>query len=255
MLHVEAGAFAGAAEGAAATGRSGPHLDDGTPVTAVTARRLACDAGRVVVRHGTDGSVLDVGRRTRTVPPALRRALEVRDRGCRFPGCGLRFTDAHHIVHWADGGETRLYLSGANAGAAAALFTRGPLVARELGEEVGQASALKMCYAAYTKGTTALLCAILAAAENLGVRQALEAQWTADWPDFTAQSHRRVRNVTAKAWRFHGEMGEIASTFAAAGLPPGFHEAAQEIYARLAHFKDDPATPELLEVLQAAALS
>ncbi|MCH7533728.1 MAG: HNH endonuclease, partial [Gemmatimonadetes bacterium] len=55
-----------------------------------------------------DGSVLDVGRKTRTVPPALRRALDARDRGCRFPGCGLRFTDAHHIVHWADGGETKL---------------------------------------------------------------------------------------------------------------------------------------------------
>lgn len=49
-----------------------------------------------------------MGRRTRTIPPALRRALEVRDRGCRFPGCGLRFTDAHHVVHWADGGETSL---------------------------------------------------------------------------------------------------------------------------------------------------
>ena len=54
------------------------------------------------------GSVLDVGRQTRTIPPALRRALDARDRGCRFPGCGLRFTDAHHIVHWADGGETTL---------------------------------------------------------------------------------------------------------------------------------------------------
>jgi hypothetical protein len=54
------------------------------------------------------GSVLDVGRRTRTISPALRRALEVRDRGCRFPGCGLRFTDAHHVRHWADGGETSL---------------------------------------------------------------------------------------------------------------------------------------------------
>jgi hypothetical protein len=84
------------------------ELEDGTRVTAETARRLACDAGRVEVRHGPDGAVLDAGRKTRTVPPALRRALESRDRGCRFPGCGLRFTDAHHIVHWADGGETSL---------------------------------------------------------------------------------------------------------------------------------------------------
>lgn len=58
--------------------------------------------------HGSDGSVLDVGRKTRTVPPAIRRALDHRDGGCRFPGCGLRFCDAHHIKHWADGGQTRL---------------------------------------------------------------------------------------------------------------------------------------------------
>ena len=58
--------------------------------------------------HGSDGSVLNVGRKTRTVPPAIRRALDHRDGGCRFPGCGLRFCDAHHIKHWADGGETRL---------------------------------------------------------------------------------------------------------------------------------------------------
>ena len=58
--------------------------------------------------EAADGSVLDIGRKTRTIPPALRRALESRDRGCRFPGCGLRFTDAHHVRHWADGGETKL---------------------------------------------------------------------------------------------------------------------------------------------------
>jgi hypothetical protein len=84
------------------------ELEDGTPVSAETARRLACDLSRVDVHHSSNGSVLDVGRKTRTVPPALRRALEARDRGCRFPGCGLRFTDAHHIVHWADGGGTNL---------------------------------------------------------------------------------------------------------------------------------------------------
>ncbi len=92
------------------------ELEDGTRVSAETARRLSCDASRVEVSrdrvgsvHGSaNGSVLDVGRKTRTIPPALRRALEARDRGCRFPACGLRFTDAHHIVHWADGGETTL---------------------------------------------------------------------------------------------------------------------------------------------------
>ncbi len=62
----------------------------------------------VRVEHDAKGSILDVGRKTRTISPALRRALEIRDRGCRFPGCGLRFTDAHHVRHWADGGTTKL---------------------------------------------------------------------------------------------------------------------------------------------------
>jgi len=84
------------------------ELDDGLRVSPETSRRLACDAGLVRVTHAPDGSVLDVGRRTRTIPPALRRALEVRDRGCRFPGCHMRFCDAHHVRHWADGGETSL---------------------------------------------------------------------------------------------------------------------------------------------------
>jgi len=85
------------------------HLEDGQRVSAETSRRLSCDSRRVTMTHGADdGSILNVGRRTRTIPPALRRALDFRDRGCRFPGCGLRFTDAHHIKHWADGGETSL---------------------------------------------------------------------------------------------------------------------------------------------------
>ena len=73
------------------------------------ARRVACDAGVVVLSHGADGEVLDVGRRTRTVPSALRRAVQSRDRNqCQFPGCESRRCDAHHVEHWADGGATRL---------------------------------------------------------------------------------------------------------------------------------------------------
>ncbi len=77
------------------------------PVSAETARRIACDAGRVSMAH-RNGQVLSVGRKTRTIPPPIRRALEFRDRGCRFPGCTSKHCDAHHIVHWADGGETKL---------------------------------------------------------------------------------------------------------------------------------------------------
>jgi hypothetical protein len=102
LLHVEPETLLAEGE----PGRS--ELEDGTRVTAVTSRRLSCDASVVLVEHGKDGAILDVGRKTRTIPPALRRALDVRDRGCRFPGCGSRFTDAHHVIHWADGGETSL---------------------------------------------------------------------------------------------------------------------------------------------------
>jgi hypothetical protein len=73
-----------------------------------TSRRLACDSSLVLMTHDEEGRVLDVGRKRRTVPPALRRALDYRDKGCRFPGCGCRYTDAHHVAHWADGGETKL---------------------------------------------------------------------------------------------------------------------------------------------------
>ena len=81
---------------------------DGLRVSAETSRRIACDAAAVVMRHAPDGAILDVGRKTRTIPPALRRALQTRDRQCRFPGCHARRCDAHHVQHWADGGATRL---------------------------------------------------------------------------------------------------------------------------------------------------
>jgi len=94
-----------------ATGRSSPRGawlgDSHIPVSAETARRIACDAGkfRITLRSG---QILSVGRKTRTIPPPIRRALEFRDQGCRFPGCTSKHCDAHHIVHWADGGETKL---------------------------------------------------------------------------------------------------------------------------------------------------
>jgi hypothetical protein len=83
-------------------------LEDGTCVSAETSRRLACDASRVVMRHARDGRVVEVDAATRTIPPALRRALHHRDRGCRFPGCGAGFGQGHHIRHWAQGGPTKL---------------------------------------------------------------------------------------------------------------------------------------------------
>jgi hypothetical protein len=93
--------------GEASEGQS--ELEDGTPIAAETARRIACNASIVRVKESADGRPLDVGRKTRAIPLRLRRALHMRDRGCRFPGCtNRRFIDAHHIVHWAHGGRTSL---------------------------------------------------------------------------------------------------------------------------------------------------
>ncbi len=113
----------GVPTGTSATAASGPRPAASTPavrgqtvldeaggihISAETARRLACDAATVGMRHGPGGEILDVGRRTRTISPALRRALHARDRQCRFPGCRHVRVDAHHIRHWADGGATAL---------------------------------------------------------------------------------------------------------------------------------------------------
>jgi hypothetical protein len=91
------------------TGEQGEcHLDDGPALATETARRIACDTAKVTVTEN-DVGVLDIGRRTRTIPASLRRALHVRDGGCRFPGCtSRRYTDGHHIQHWANGGPTTL---------------------------------------------------------------------------------------------------------------------------------------------------
>ena len=85
-----------------------PSQDDLPRAPRATLRRIACDASRVRMTHTEDGSILDVGRKTRTIHPALRRALEHRDGRCQFPGCEVSFCDAHHIEHWADGGATKL---------------------------------------------------------------------------------------------------------------------------------------------------
>ena len=104
VVHVTAEALKGKTDGAFI------HNHDGPAISAETSRRLACDAAVTEVVRGRRGAVLDVGRKTRTIPAAMRRALEVRDEHCcTFSGCHhRRYLDAHHAVHWADGGETKL---------------------------------------------------------------------------------------------------------------------------------------------------
>ncbi|HSN72278.1 MAG TPA: HNH endonuclease signature motif containing protein, partial [Steroidobacteraceae bacterium] len=108
VLHVTAETL-DSVQTASRDGAAACHLDDGPQVTAATARRIACDASIVRLHEDEGGEPLSIGRKSRTVPAAIRRALRARDDGCRFPGCTHRsFLDAHHIEHWADGGETGL---------------------------------------------------------------------------------------------------------------------------------------------------
>ncbi len=145
-------------------------------------------------------------------------------------------------------GTTRLYLSGLDAARVAALFHASPLEAIVLRAEIGTASALKMAYAAWTKGSAALLIAVRALAIAEGIDADLIAEWQKSMPDLASRSETTVSNNVRKAWRFVGEMEEIADTFRSAGLPDGFPLAAREIYQRLVPYKDAPAAPSLPEV-------
>lgn len=199
------------------------------------------DVASHVIARGFQGLYLDAN----AISPQKAQRI-----GEKLSEAGISFVDGGIIggPAWTPG-ETWLYLSGKDADRIADCFSAGPLEVSSLGEEIGKASALKMCYAAYTKGTTALLSAILALAEASGVRYELETQWERDEPGFSAQAERHARRVTAKAWRFAGEMDEIASTFKSVGLPDGFHAAAGDVYQRLAGFKDVGELPELKDVL------
>jgi len=164
---------------------------------------------------------------------------------------GISFVDGGIIggPDWQNG-RTRMYLSGKSAEKLQQLFLGSLLQVDVLDGDVGQASALKMCYAAYTKGTSALLAGIFALAENYQVKNELAARWEEDWPGLYAASQDRIRKSALKAWRFEGEMREISETFAAAGLPEGFHQAASQIFARLGEYKNVSELPDFEPIIK-----
>lgn len=229
------------------------HLLDGQSLAAlgntctilisVCPPHAAEEVAQQVLAHGFTGLFVDANA---IAPQRARRIGEM------MAASGVSFVDGGIIggPAWQPH-STWLYLSGPEAERVAGCFANGPLETQIIGNQIGKASALKMCYAAYTKGTSALLAAILGTAESLAVRDELMQQWQRDDPAFPAQTENRVRRVTAKAWRFAGEMEEIAATFEAAGLPGGFHLAASEVYTRLADFKGQEESPGLTAVLQA----
>lgn len=212
-------------------------------ILSVCPPHAAEDLAREVAGAGFHGLYLDAN----AISPARvrRMAQALADSGIHLVDGGIIGGPA-----WTPG-ATWLYLSGPRAAEVAACFSAGLAATRVIGDEIGQASALKMCFAAYTKGSTALLCAVIAAAERLGVRDDLYRQWGMGDAKAPERNELALRRVTAKAWRFAGEMDEIAATFQEAGLPEGFYLAAAEVYRRMAEFKDAPDVPGLTEVLAA----
>jgi 3-hydroxyisobutyrate dehydrogenase-like beta-hydroxyacid dehydrogenase len=211
-------------------------------VLSVVPPHAAEAVARAVAGYGFQGMYIDANAIAPQRSQLMAEALEE---------AGITYVDGAILGGPAwESGQTDLYLSGPRALSAAELLDNHRLAVRVLGPAVGQASGLKMCYAAYTKGTTALLGAILAAAEALDVKAPLLEQWSQDDPEFAAKSMQRVRRGALKAWRFSAEMDEIAATFRAAGLPDGFHAAAADVYRRLAGFKDQPSS-ELEAILTA----
>jgi hypothetical protein len=160
------------------------------------------------------------------VSPATARAVAGELAGARFVDGGIVGPPP------CAAGTTRLYLSGRDAQEAAELLGGGLVDARVVSDEIGAASAVKMTYAAWSKGTAALLLAIEAVARAEGVEQALFAEWALSVPELADRLRRAHHSAVTKGWRWVGEMEEIAATFAAAGEPSGFHEAAAEVFRR-----------------------
>jgi hypothetical protein len=194
-------------------------------VVSVCPPAAAVDVARAVSAAGFGGWYLDAN----AVSPATMVAVT------DVLAAGGAVIDGGIVGPPADrAGSTRIYLAGPGAGDVAGHLRGGLLEPVVIGEEIGEASALKMLYAAYTKGSGALLLAILAAAWRLGVDEHLLAEWRISLPDLPDRADGLLSRSGLKAWRFEAEMEEIAATLAAAGLPDGFHRAAAVVYGRLA---------------------
>ena len=174
--------------------------------------------------HGFRGLFVDAN----AISPGTARevAQMITDSGGRYVDGGLNGLPP------VKPGTTRLYLSGPDAGQVQALFAGTDLDTRIAGPALTAASAVKMAYGAWTKGTTALILAIRELAREEGVEDALLAEWALSQPSLEKRSQGSAKAAEAKGWRWVAEMEEIAASMAAAGLPDGFHQAAAEIFRR-----------------------
>lgn len=241
-------------------------VDAGTDVRWASRGRSEATRRRAVTAGAVDAGTLEALCRVSDVvlsvcPPAAAEAVAEAVAGSGFNGC---YVDANAVAParmWriaaamelagastVDGcvigpvprraGSTRLYLAGPQAGRVAALFAAGPVEAVVMREPVGSASALKMAYAAVSKGSDALRAVALAMAAGYGLRGALEREWDRRRPGHAEAVVADLERGGGRAWRWSGEMQEIADTAAGIGLPDGFHRAAAQVFARWSAFRD-----------------
>jgi 3-hydroxyisobutyrate dehydrogenase-like beta-hydroxyacid dehydrogenase len=190
----------------------------------------ALDVARSVAALGFAGLYLDANA---IAPSTMREVADVTE------SAGARAVDGGIIGPPARRpGTTRLMLSGARADDVAALFAGTLLEPVVVGTERGAASAVKVAYAAWSKGAGALLLAVAAYAEAEGVTDALRAEWARSRPSALDQLDREAVGTAPKGWRFAGEMVDSARAFADVGLPDGFGHAAADLYGRLAALRD-----------------
>ena len=230
-----------AAAGLEDAGRLAAVVAGSDVVVSVCPPHAALDLARAVAALRFSGLFVDAN----AVSPSTGREI-----GVAVEAGGAVFVDGGLIgPPPRAAATTRLYLSGREAKRAAALFDGTRLEAIAVGDAPGAASALKMAYAAYTKGVSALLMGVRALAAAEGVDEALLAEWHRSQPDLPKRSEAAARDNARKAWRFVGEMEEITAAFEAAGLPGDFHEAAAEIYRRLAVYKDATTPPSMADLV------
>ncbi len=189
------------------------------------AEGFAKDVAAAMKRAGSSPPFADMN----AISPmtAKRIAAVISDAGADFIDGG--------IIGWAplkSKSITHLYVSGPRASLMDELDGNGKEI-RQLGDEIGRASAVKMVYASISKGTDSLLTAAYIAAEALGIREEMEKEWSESQPDAFARMGRRVPALPADSGRWIGEMEEISATFAAAGVTPNFHKGAADIYRLL----------------------
>jgi 3-hydroxyisobutyrate dehydrogenase-like beta-hydroxyacid dehydrogenase len=224
---------------------------------AITPRELAAQAGVIIsvcpphaaldvawAVHGFSGVYLDANAVSPGTAREVARLIE---------GNGGRYVDGGIIgPPPRRAGTTRLYLSGADAEAVGNLFDGTVLEARIASGAPTAASGIKMAYAAWTKGTAALLLAARSLAQAEGVEDTLLAEWALSQPHLAEQSLQAARSGATKSWRWAGEMEEIAQAMTATGLPDGFHQAAAEIFRRCPRLPDAAGDPRLMATVLTA---